>query len=83
MKKRYPARPPAPMGEVHEESCRHCGGTGQEPGLSDLTCRECIGRGRRKWRIEECQECGGNGRKSFIFTCQSCRGKGWLGRDIG
>lgn len=83
MRKSYPVKPPVQIGEVYEETCRHCGGTAQEPGLSDLTCRECMGRGRRRWRIEECKECGGKGRKNFIFSCQPCQGRGWRGRDVG
>ncbi len=83
MRKRYRIRPPVPIGKIYEEICSHCGGSGQEPGLSDLTCRECIGRGRRKWRIEECNDCGGRGRKNFIFDCPACRGRGWQTRDVG
>jgi DnaJ-class molecular chaperone len=81
--KKYPVKPPVPIGEIYQQKCRHCGGTGQEPELGDLTCRECIGRGRRKWRIEECPECRGGGRKNFIFTCDNCRGRGWKERDVG
>ena len=83
MRKTYPVKPPVDIGQVYEKQCRHCGGSGQEPGLGDLTCRECIGRGRRKWRIEECSDCRGRGRKNFIFTCPTCRGRGWQGRDVG
>ncbi len=83
MKKRYPVRPPARIGKLYEEECDHCGSSGQEPDMADLTCRECMGRGRRKWRIEECGDCQGRGRKNFIFTCQSCRGRGWQARDVG
>ncbi len=85
MSKKYPVRPPVSMGQSYTEKCKHCGGSGQEPGLTDLTCRECIGRGRRKWRIEECRECSGKGKKSFfsLTRCQSCRGKGWIQVDIG
>lgn len=61
MKKSYPVKPAVRIGEVFEEKCHHCGGSGQEPGLSDLTCRECVGQGRRRWRIEECKACGGPG----------------------
>jgi DnaJ-class molecular chaperone len=84
MKRRYPIKPPVSIGEVYEQRCTHCGGNGQEPGLPDLTCRECIGRGRRKWRIEECEACGGSGRKNFGLTkCKDCRGRGWTERDVG
>jgi DnaJ-class molecular chaperone len=83
MKKTYPVKPPAPVGEVYEQKCHHCRGSGQEPGLPDLTCRECMGRGRRKWRLEECPDCRGRGRQNFLFKCKQCRGRGWLGRDIG
>ncbi len=85
MSKKYPVKPPADMGEMVEEKCKHCGGNGQEPGLSDLTCRECIGRGRRKWRLAECKTCGGKGKTSLfsLSKCKACRGKGWIGRDIG
>jgi DnaJ-class molecular chaperone len=84
MKRLYPVKPPVSVGEVYEQRCAHCGGSGQEPGLPDLTCRECIGRGRRKWRIEECETCGGSGRKNFGLTrCKDCRGRGWTERDVG
>jgi DnaJ-class molecular chaperone len=83
MRKSYPVKPPVRIGEIYEETCRHCGGTAVEPGLNDLTCRECMGRGRRRWRIEECQECEGKGRKNFIFSCPRCQGRGWRGRDVG
>ena len=86
MSKRYPVVPPATVGEVYQETCRHCGGNGQEPGFDDLTCRECIGRGRRKWRIEECSDCGGRGyplKTLGLFKCKSCGGHGWLALDVG
>lgn len=84
MKKHYPVKPPVSIGEVYEQHCTHCGGNGQEPGLPDLTCRECIGRGRRKWRIEECEVCRGKGSKHFGLTrCKACRGRGWTERDVG
>ena len=85
MAKKYPVKPPVAVGEAYAEKCRHCGGSGQEPGLTDLTCRECIGRGRRKWRIEECETCAGRGKKSFfsLTHCKPCRGRGWLPVDIG
>ena len=85
MSKRYPVKPPANIGEIHRGMCKHCGGTGQEPGLTDLTCRECIGRGRRKWRIVECDECNGKGKKSFLSLskCKACQGRGWRKRDVG
>jgi DnaJ-class molecular chaperone len=85
MSKRYPVKPPVSIGERYEEKCRHCAGTGQEPGLTDLTCRECIGRGRRRWRVEECKECNGKGKKSFfsLTHCRTCRGRGWQQIDIG
>jgi len=83
-KKRYPVKPPVDIGGVYEQKCAHCKGSGQEPGLSDLTCRECFGRGRLKWRINECRVCGGKGSKNFGFTrCQECRGRGWTERDVG
>lgn len=85
MSKKYPVAPPAKIGELFTERCHHCGGSGQEPGLSDLTCRECIGRGRRKWRIVECKSCQGKGKKSFfsLTKCKSCRGAGWQKQDVG
>jgi DnaJ-class molecular chaperone len=84
MTKRYPIKPPVRTGGVYEQRCVHCGGSGQEPGLSDLTCRECMGRGRRKWRIEECEACGGSGRKTLgLIKCKVCRGRGWMERDVG
>lgn len=86
MSKTYPEEPPVPIGEVYERPCRHCGGSGQEPDLPDLTCRECMGRGRRKWRLFECPACGGRGyplKTLGLLKCKKCQGKGWLGRDIG
>jgi molecular chaperone DnaJ len=85
MAKKYPVRPPAEIGERYQEKCTHCGGTGQEPGLSDLTCRECIGRGRRKWLVEECPDCHGKGKRSFfsLSKCSTCRGRGWIRQDLG
>jgi DnaJ-class molecular chaperone len=85
MTKRYPVTPPVKIGDMFQEKCQHCAGTGQEPGLSDLTCRECIGRGRRKWRIIECKTCAGKGKKSFfsLTKCKSCRGRGWQKQDVG
>ncbi len=84
-KKKYPVRTPVPVGDSFEESCKHCKGSGQEPGLSDLTCRECIGRGRRKWRVDECKACQGQGKTGFLnwSKCSKCRGRGWLKRDVG
>ena len=86
MTKQYPVKPPVPIREVYEHGCHHCRGSGQEPGLADLTCRECIGRGRRRWRIEECEVCGGNGRapKTLgLLKCKTCKGRGWTRRDVG
>ncbi len=85
MSKKYPVKPPVKIGEAYEENCKHCNGTGQEPGLRDLTCRECIGRGRRKWRVAECDVCDGKGKKSFfsLTKCKTCQGRGWRKRDVG
>lgn len=86
MKKQYPVRPPVAIREIYEESCKHCKETGQEPSLPDLTCRECFGRGRLRWRIDECDDCQGHGRTGKIlklFQCKSCTGKGWTARDVG
>jgi len=86
MAKKYPVRPPVQMGEVLEQKCHHCGGNGQEPGLRDLTCRECMGRGRRKWRIQECKVCKGSGRSPKYFgitKCNACEKRGWIKQDIG
>jgi hypothetical protein len=85
MSKQYPTKPPVEIGEILTAKCKHCAGTGQEPGLTDLTCRECIGRGRRKWRVVECDECDGQGKKNFfsLTKCKTCRGRGWKKRDIG
>ena len=85
-KKTYPVEPPVAIREIYEHTCGHCHGSGQEPGLADLTCRECIGRGRRRWRINECDLCGGNGRsKKFLglFKCETCKGRGWIPHDVG
>jgi DnaJ-class molecular chaperone len=86
MAREYPVKPPAAMGEIYQIPCRHCGGSGQEPTLPDLTCRECMGRGRRKWRIEECETCRGRGtslKTLGLLKCRDCRGQGWQARDIG
>ena len=85
MSKKYPVKPPVKIGDIYQETCKHCGGTGQEPDLRDLTCRECIGRGRRKWRIVECDDCNGKGKKSFfsLTKCNTCQGKGWKTKDVG
>ncbi|HRV91535.1 MAG TPA: hypothetical protein P5526_05185 [Anaerolineae bacterium] len=85
MTKKYPVKPPVDIGQIFQAKCRHCQGSGQEPGLPDLTCRECVGRGRRKWRILECEVCGGRGKKNFLSlrNCQTCRGRGWTELDIG
>ena len=85
MRKEYPVKPPVQIGEIFKEKCGHCGGSGQEPRLTDLTCRECIGRGRRKWRIVECDTCHGKGKPGFFSfaKCKTCRGKGWNKRDVG
>lgn len=83
MRKRYRKKPPVSVGHTYEERCSHCRGTGQEPSLPDLTCRECIGRGRRRWQIMECKVCGGSGRQKVVFNCETCRGKGWVRLDVG
>ncbi len=86
MKKQYPVKPPVKIREIYEHPCHHCKGSGREPGLEDLTCRECIGRGRRRWRIDECHVCKGKGRspKTFGLTkCKDCQGRGWNARDVG
>ncbi|MEM7034911.1 MAG: hypothetical protein AAF629_35555 [Chloroflexota bacterium] len=86
MAKKYPVQPPVAIREAYEEGCDHCKGTGQEPTLRDLTCRECFGRGRLRWRIDECDECQGRGRTGKyvkLFKCKSCLGRGWKARDIG
>lgn len=86
MRKQYPVKPPVSIGGVYEHSCYHCNGSGQEPDLEDLTCRECIGRGRRRWRIEACEVCRGSGRapKTLgLLQCKNCEGRGWNSRDVG
>lgn len=85
MAKKYRVKPPAAIGKSFEEKCTHCQGTGQEPGLPDLTCRECIGRGRRRWRVEVCSDCDGQGKTSVfsLFNCKTCQGRGWILIDVG
>jgi len=86
MKKRYPVTPPVAIREIYERTCDHCRGNGQEPGLEDLTCRECFGRGRRRWRIEECDPCQGSGRARKmlgLLKCKTCQGRGWNAREVG
>ncbi len=86
MAKKYSVKPPVKIGQVYEHRCQHCGGNGQEPGLRDLTCRKCMGRGRRKWRIQECKTCSGSGRSTKYFgltKCNVCNKRGWIKNDIG
>ena len=83
MSKKYPVEPPVPIRSIYTHTCGHCKGSGQEPGLEDLTCRVCIGRGERRWRIEECKTCNGSGRnrKTLGLTkCKTCKGRGWTPR---
>jgi DnaJ-class molecular chaperone len=85
MAKKNSKKPPVKIGEVYEQQCSHCAGNGQEPGLRDLTCRVCMGRGRQKWRIITCPECQGKGKKGFLSwgKCRQCQGNGWTTHDVG
>lgn len=55
-------------GDVADQSCPVCKGTGQVPNLMDLSAR-----GPQRWI--SCRKCAGTGMKALI-TCQSCAGRG-------
>jgi molecular chaperone DnaJ len=62
-------------------TCRHCGGSGAEPGTSVTTCPTCNGRGTVAANqgffsfTQPCPQCRGSGR--LIETpCTVCRGTG-------
>lgn len=67
------------------DTCRHCGGTGAEPGSSVNTCQTCHGMGQvyevvntpfgQMRQSAVCAACGGKGR-IIEKVCTECRGKG-------
>lgn len=67
------------------DTCRHCGGTGAEPGSSVNTCQTCHGTGQvyevvntpfgQMRQSAVCAACGGKGR-IIEKVCTECRGKG-------
>lgn len=68
-----------------EEKCKHCHGTGAEPGFGMKTCPTCKGSGQVVTAMntifgaisqqQECQECHGTG-KVPEKKCTVCNGKG-------
>ena len=64
-----------------EESCRHCSGSGAEPGTKPITCENCGGRGQVVTRqglfqmSTTCPVCRGEGMR-IKNPCKKCRGSG-------
>jgi molecular chaperone DnaJ len=62
-------------------ACKHCGGTGAEPGSGTVRCPTCGGRGRVIMQRgffqmqQTCPTCGGTGVK-IEHPCAECRGEG-------
>ncbi len=71
------------------ETCRHCDGTGAEPGSKVETCQRCHGSGQvgevvntpfgQMRQNVTCAACGGKG-KIIDKVCSECRGKGRVKR---
>ncbi len=65
-------------------SCKHCNGTGMEPGSSKKSCTTCHGTGQVEYRqqsllgnfvtIRDCPECNGKG-EVINRPCKQCHGK--------
>ena len=71
------------------ETCKHCGGTGAEPGSKVETCPHCHGTGQvgevvntpfgQMRQNVTCSACGGKG-KIIDKSCTECHGKGRVKR---
>ncbi len=69
----------------HVGQCRHCKGSGAEPGSKSVTCHNCDGDGYTKMvrntlfgrmqTVETCSRCDGKGSTPERY-CSSCNGKG-------
>ncbi len=67
------------------QNCSVCGGNGQKPGSSSVTCPTCQGHGEvrqvsqsifgRIVNVVTCPDCSGEGKK-INDPCQQCQGKG-------
>jgi len=68
-------------------TCKHCQGSGAEPGTDKKTCPDCNGDGFKETRRKTflgtisqkstCNKCGGTG-KIPKEECNKCNGKGWV-----
>lgn len=66
--------------------CAVCGGSGQSPPRSNLTCWVCKGRGRVAVTrgAQNCPDCGGRGKQPCQnLPCIRCRGVGSVESDTG
>ncbi|MEG1603653.1 MAG: molecular chaperone DnaJ [Cloacibacillus sp.] len=71
------------------ETCKHCAGSGAEPGTKVETCPHCHGTGQLHEVVNTpfgqmqqnvtCSACGGKGKK-IDKVCTECRGKGRVKR---
>ncbi|EQD81169.1 chaperone protein DnaJ, partial [mine drainage metagenome] len=69
----------------HVSKCKHCNGSGGEPGSKIVKCSMCHGVGRVKRTVNTffgamqtvmvCNDCGGAG-SFYEKKCKECRGKG-------
>ncbi len=69
----------------HVSKCKHCNGSGGEPGSKIVKCSMCHGAGRVKRTVNTffgamqtvmvCNDCGGAG-SFYEKKCKECRGKG-------
>lgn len=63
------------------ETCKRCGGSGNEPGAKPVTCQLCGGRGQISYQhgffavAKTCPQCKGAG-KYYQDPCRDCQGKG-------
>lgn len=75
---------------TRQEKCETCGGSGAKPGSDVKTCPRCGGTGQIRQQqqsflgnivnVVTCPECRGEG-KIISEPCESCRGKGRVGRS--